>query len=83
MVWNWGTILTVQVIIWLMIVVEWKKLKKAPKANKITFGTILVLISIMSFFNLESLPGPITFLHYIFGPLGRWMGMDIPESNSM
>ncbi|TCN26500.1 hypothetical protein EV146_10321 [Mesobacillus foraminis] len=53
---------------------EWKQLKKASKADRITFSSILILSALMSFFNLENIPGPISFLHYLFGPLGRILG---------
>ncbi|WP_172799133.1 hypothetical protein [Bacillus sp. FJAT-29814] len=63
----------VQVLIWLIVIFEWKRLKKASKADRLTFAVILTLTALMSFFNLETLPGPITLLQYIFGPLGRIM----------
>ena len=70
---NWTTVFIVQVIIWLIVLFEWKQFKKALKADRITFSVILILSAFMSFFNLENLPGPITLLQYIFGPLGRLM----------
>jgi len=73
MIWNWSTVLTVQAVIWLIVLFEWKHLKKASKGTKITFATLLALAAFMSFINLENTPGPITFLHYIFAPLGKLM----------
>ncbi len=70
---NWNTIFVVQVLIWLIVLFEWKRLKNAPKADKITFVTILILSALLSFFQLDNLPGPMTFLDYIFGPLGKIM----------
>lgn len=73
MQWNGNTIFAVQVLIWLIVLFEWKRLKDASKGEKITFTAILTLSALMSFFNLENLPGPITLLHYIFDPLGKIM----------
>jgi hypothetical protein len=74
MIGEWSVILLVQVLIWMIVLFEWKNLKKASKANKITFASILMLSMFLSFIKLENLPGPITLLHYIFGPLGWFMG---------
>ncbi|MBY0098229.1 hypothetical protein [Mesobacillus maritimus] len=73
MIGEWSIILLVQVLIWMIVLFEWKNLKKASKANKITFASILILSMILSFAKLEYLPGPITLLHYIFGPWGWFM----------
>lgn len=73
MQWGWSTVFAVQVLIWCIVLFEWKRLKKAKLADKIPFAVILMLSAVLSFFNLENLPGPLTLLHYIFGPLGRWM----------
>ncbi|MCM3089749.1 MULTISPECIES: hypothetical protein [unclassified Cytobacillus] len=73
MQWDWTTIVIVQVLIWLIVIFEWKQLKKSSKTDKITFAAILSISTLLSFFNLEDLPGPISLLHYIFGPLGKMM----------
>jgi hypothetical protein len=71
--WNWKTVLLVQVLVWVIVLLERKQLKNAPKADRITFAVILFLSTLASFHNLENLQGPITFLKYILGPLGRMM----------
>jgi hypothetical protein len=73
MQWNWETVLLVQVFIWFIVLFERKQLIKASKADRITFAVILFLSTLASFHNLENSQGPITFLKYIFGPLGRMM----------
>lgn len=73
MQWNWTTVMIVQVFIWLIVLFEWRRLKYTSKVDKITFFTILLFSAAMSLFNLENLPGPITLLRFIFGPLGRMM----------
>ncbi|NYE08961.1 hypothetical protein F4694_005818 [Bacillus niacini] len=73
MQWNWDTVLLVQLLIWFIVLFERKQLKNASKADRITFAVILFLSTLSSFHNLENLQGPITFLKYILGPLGRMM----------
>lgn len=73
MQWDWSTVLGVQVLIWSIVLFEWKRLKKAKMSDRIPFAVILMISAVLSFFNLENLPGPLTLIHYIFGPLGRWM----------
>ncbi|MCM3588391.1 hypothetical protein M3182_22190 [Mesobacillus maritimus] len=69
----WNTIFLVQAFIWLIVLFEWKRMKNISKADKITIAAILVLSAMMSFLKVENVPGPITLLHYIFGPLGKLM----------
>lgn len=70
---NWNTVLTVQVFVWLIVLFEWKRLKKLSKADKITFASLIIISVLLSFLNLESLSGPITLLQYILGPFGKMM----------
>lgn len=70
---NLMTVFIMQVCIWSIVLYDWKKLKKAPKTDKITVSVILILSFILSILNLENLPGPITVLRYIFNPLARLM----------
>ncbi|WP_394236225.1 hypothetical protein [Niallia oryzisoli] len=73
MQWNWTTVFLVQVVIWFIVLFEWKQLKNRSKADKFTLAGILIISALLSFLNLENVPGPMTFLQYIFGPLGRLM----------
>ena len=50
-----------------IILLEKQELKKASKADKITFFTLLCLSAFLSFFKMENLPGPFKLLNYIFG----------------
>ncbi|WP_047986495.1 hypothetical protein [Ornithinibacillus californiensis] len=67
---NWGIVLTIQVIVWLIVIVEWKQLKKLSRKGKVLFSSLLLISVIFSFLNLETLAGPRTVLDQIFGPLG-------------
>ncbi|MBD8038521.1 hypothetical protein H9635_17385 [Solibacillus sp. A46] len=70
---DWMTIFIIQVCIWSIVLYDWKRLKKAPKTDKITVSVILMLSIILSFINLENMPGPITVLRYLFDPLAKIM----------
>jgi ABC-type Co2+ transport system permease subunit len=70
---NWNTAFIFQILIWLVVLFEWKRLKRYSKTDRNTLVAILSLTAIMSLFYLDSLPGPITLLHYIFSPLGTLM----------
>ncbi|SDN67242.1 hypothetical protein SAMN05443253_11617 [Bacillus sp. OK048] len=73
MQWDWKTVLLVQVLNWFIVLFERKQLKNSSKADRLTFAVILFLSTLASFHNLENVQGPITFLKYILGPLGRMM----------
>lgn len=73
MQWSWGTVFGIQGLIVIIVLFEWKRLKKASKADIITFSAILLLSEMIAFFNLENVPGPLTLLQYIFGPLSILM----------
>jgi hypothetical protein len=70
---NWNIIFTIQVALWFIVLFEWKRLKEYSKADKIAFASILVTAMLLACFNPGSTPGPITLLHYVFGPFGRMM----------
>lgn len=70
---DWMTIFIIQVCIWSIVLYDWKRLKKAPKTDKITVSVILMLSIILSFINLENMSGPITVLRYLFDPLAKIM----------
>lgn len=70
---DWMTVFILQVCIWSIVLYDWKQLKKATKTDKFTVSVILILSFILSFINLENMPGPITVLSYLFDPLARIM----------
>ncbi|WP_102273907.1 hypothetical protein [Cytobacillus massiliigabonensis] len=70
---KWGIFLCVLLIIVLIVIFEWKKIKNCPKKDKITFFTLLTVVGALSLFDLPNLPGPVTLLEYIFKPFGDFM----------
>lgn len=73
MVWNWNTIFVVLVTLGFIVLFDWSRLKNTTKNEKFTFISILSFCFLMSLLDLENIPGPITLLHYIFGPLENIM----------
>jgi hypothetical protein len=43
------------------------------KLEKILFSILLLLALIPAFFNLDNVPGPITFIELLFGAFGNFM----------
>lgn len=57
----------------LILITDWKLIKKATKLEKILFSILLLLALIPAFFNLDNVPGPITFIELLFGAFGNFM----------
>lgn len=73
MVWGIYTIIFILLLSILIIVFEWKQIKELPLRGKVSISVILLMCLVLSFFNLEELPGPITVLKQLFGQLGKLM----------
>lgn len=70
---KWGIFFCVLVIIGVIILYEWKKIKTYPKKDRITFFILLIIVGALSLFDLPNLPGPVTLLETIFRPFGNFM----------
>jgi hypothetical protein len=57
----------------LILITDWKLIKKVTKLEKILFSILLLLALIPTFFNLDNVPGPITFIELLFGAFGNFM----------
>lgn len=57
----------------LILITDWKLIKKVTKLEKILFSILLLLALIPAFFNLDNEPGPITFIELLFGAFGNFM----------
>jgi|GEM_PF-968130 len=66
---NWTAFFLVQVCIWFMVIFDWKRMKQAPKKDRILIGSLLAFATFLSLFDLLNMPGPITILRTIFKPL--------------
>ncbi|TCJ04720.1 hypothetical protein [Cytobacillus praedii] len=70
---KWGIFFCVLVIIGVIILYEWKKIKAYPKKDRITFFILLIIAGALSLFDLPNLPGPVTLLETIFRPFSNFM----------
>ena len=68
-----GMILLVQVFVWMILLLEWKWLKQSSKKEKVTLALILGLCVLLSFLNVEQLPGLVTLLETTFRPINHFM----------
>lgn len=69
--WSLGVGMTVAVL--LIFLVEWPKLRSQPRKDRYAFVLLLSIGWILSLFDLQNLPGPITFLEMVFRPFSAMM----------
>ncbi|MFD1706423.1 hypothetical protein ACFSCZ_06595 [Siminovitchia sediminis] len=72
---EWKQLFSTTVVIAIIITLQWPKMKNHPGKDKGVFVTLLLIGLVLSAFKLGHLPGPGTFLKWIFGPVGKWIGM--------
>lgn len=72
---NWLIILGLSIIIYLIILVEWKKLDVNQSREKIALLSLSILGwiigVILTFF--PNIPGPTQFIDWLFKPLGEFL----------
>ncbi|MGE7761445.1 hypothetical protein [Peribacillus sp. NPDC097895] len=61
------------VIVFLIILYEWPKMKKNPKKDKVAFLTLLLIGLVLSMFNLPQMSGPTEWMQTLFRPFGEYM----------
>ncbi|WP_286178713.1 hypothetical protein [Bacillus sp. B4EP4a] len=61
------------VIVALIILFEWPKMKKNPKKDKVAFLTLLLTGLVLSMFNLPQMSGPTQWVEILFRPFGEFM----------
>ncbi|MFD6207372.1 hypothetical protein [Peribacillus sp. NPDC060253] len=61
------------VIVFLIILYEWPKMKKNPKKDKVAFLTLLLIGLVLSMFNLPQMSGPTEWIQTLFRPFGEYM----------
>ncbi|MGE8080277.1 hypothetical protein [Peribacillus loiseleuriae] len=72
---RWGPFFGISVIIAMIILFEWPKMKGNPKKDKLTFIILLFIGLVLSMFNLTEMIGPTAWIETIFSPFGKFMGM--------
>ncbi|MCM3167813.1 hypothetical protein [Peribacillus frigoritolerans] len=61
------------VIVTLIILFEWPKMKQNPKKDKMAFLTLLLTGLVLSMFNLPQMSGPTQWIEALFRPFGEFM----------
>ncbi|MEI2468189.1 hypothetical protein ACIQX3_00380 [Peribacillus frigoritolerans] len=70
---RWGTFICTTVIVALIILYEWPKMKQNPKKDKVAFLTLLLTGLVLSMFNLPQMSGPTEWIVVLFRPFGEFM----------
>jgi len=61
------------IVVALLTMYEWPKMKQSPKKDKIAFISIMLIGLFMTLFSLKQMAGPVTWLELIYRPLGKFM----------
>ena len=70
---RWGAFFCTTVIVALIILYEWPKMKQNPKKDKMAFLTLLLTCLVLSMFNLPQMSGPTQWIETLFKPFGEFM----------
>ena len=70
---RWGTFLCTTVIVALIILYEWPKMKQNPKKDKMVFFSLLLMGLVLSMFNIQQMSGPSAWIVTFFKPFGEFM----------
>ncbi|MEK3868744.1 MULTISPECIES: hypothetical protein [unclassified Paenibacillus] len=65
---RWFFFFVVTISALLIARLEWRKLKEKPVRDKVVFAFLLLLVWVLSMFDLPNTPGPTTALMFIFKP---------------
>lgn len=66
---RWGVLLGVTVIMALIVLYEWPKMKHTPKKDKAAFFFLLMVGWVLAMFDLPNIAGPVTWLDALFKPI--------------
>ncbi|MEK4010028.1 hypothetical protein ACQKGD_11315 [Peribacillus frigoritolerans] len=70
---RWGAFFCTSVVVALIILYEWPRMKQNPKKDKMAFLTLLLTGLILSMFNLPQMSGPTQWIEALFRPFGEFM----------
>lgn len=68
---NSGIMYTVTIAALGIIWFEWPSLRKQPKKDRLVFALLLLVGWTLFTMDLPRMPGPISFLNYLFKPLSE------------
>ncbi|MEJ9232945.1 hypothetical protein LAV79_26760 [Peribacillus butanolivorans] len=61
------------VIVALIILYEWPKMKQNSKKDKMAFLSLLLMGLVLSMFNIQQMSGPTSWIETFFKPFGEFM----------
>lgn len=70
---EWGTFSATFFIVVAIFLWQWSKMKQHPKKDKGTFIVLLLIGLMLSIFNLQQIPGPVSWVSALFRPLGKFL----------
>ncbi|MBS4206486.1 hypothetical protein [Bacillus sp. FJAT-50079] len=70
---EWKVFFATMLIVFIIILFQWPKMKQHPKKDKGTFLILLFIALILSSLDLQRLPGPVTWVSTLLKPLGTFM----------
>jgi hypothetical protein len=70
---RWGAFFGTTLMIAILVSIQWPRIKKYAKKEKWAFFILLFIGWGLSMFDLPHIAGPLTWLRFLFSPLGRFM----------
>jgi hypothetical protein len=70
---RWGAFFGTTIIIAVIFLFQWPKMKQHPKKDKMVFFILLMISWGLSMFDLPHMTGPVTWLEALFKPAGKFM----------
>lgn len=70
---RWGAFFATTVIVALITLYQWPRMKQNPKKDKMAFITLLLIGWVLSMFDLPNIGGPTAWVEALFRPFGRFM----------
>lgn len=70
---RWGAFFTTTLIITILIFIQWTRIKKYSKKEKLVFFILLFIGWGLSMFDLQNIAGPVTVISALFKPFAPLM----------
>ena len=70
---RWEAFFCTTVIVALIILLQWPKMKQNPKKDKLAFSILLLIGWGLSMFDLPHIGGPTAWIEAFFRPFGQFM----------
>lgn len=68
---KWGTFFITGMLIFLILLLQWPKMKNSPIKDKLAFISLLLIGWVLSMFDLMHISGPVSWLDTLTKPLTR------------